>query len=139
MKKRKRFLQLEERVTSLQNRLDDLVMAHNNSLQQIHKKFQTMEKYMDSDTTKKAIIQIMSNASGEPCLIENQFLKSCDFEAYDGRGLVIFTKNKDNAMKFDNIEAAHEFVHTIPKSKPTRADGQPHRPLTAYKVQILWI
>lgn len=82
------------------------------------------------------VMKILGFASGRPCPIAGQFLKTFDFEACDGRGHGTFTKDVEEAMEFETIKAATEFWMTSPKCRPTREDGEPNRPLTASSVEI---
>jgi hypothetical protein len=65
-----------------------------------------------------------------------QYLRSCDFEYDRGRGYVTFTPDIDKAMKFTSKAEALEYWRTRSKTVPTRPDGKPNRPLTAYHVMI---
>lgn len=65
------------------------------------------------------------------------FLKSCDFEAYGGRGLVILTFDVREAISFETKAEAFTFWMRSPSCRPTRDDGRPNRPLTAYTVEIV--
>src|ERR671922_286132 len=65
-----------------------------------------------------------------------RWLKSFDPDAYDGLGLVEWTHDIDQAIKFkDPIEAKDYFAQQS-TVRPLRADGKPNRPLTAYTVTL---
>ncbi len=64
------------------------------------------------------------------------YLKSCDFEAYEGRGHAEFTINRGSAKCFDSVTAAWNYWRTISKSCPIREDGKPNRPLTAFHIMV---
>lgn len=53
-----------------------------------------------------------------------------------GRGTVVLTTDESEAMQFKSMSDAMEFWRQQSKSKPTRPDGKPNRPLTAYSVEI---
>ena len=64
------------------------------------------------------------------------YLKSYDPEAYGGRGEVTFTGSIDEAMEFADRHAAWACYFQVPKCAPSRPDGRPNRPLTAYTIFI---
>jgi len=64
------------------------------------------------------------------------WLKSYDPEAYDGRGDVQATTNRDEAMRFDSLQEAHELWKRQPKARPLRDDGKPNRPLSAFTIRV---
>lgn len=66
-----------------------------------------------------------------------QFLKSCDFEFAHGRGHATWTKDPSEAMKFPDAATAMRYWATQSKTMPTRPDGKPNRPLTAYHVSFV--
>lgn len=69
--------------------------------------------------------------------LEGQFLKSFDFEADNGRGFGEFTLDPKEAMSFDTPAALLQYLWTTPKTRPTRWDGAPNRPLTATTFEIV--
>jgi hypothetical protein len=71
---------------------------------------------------------------GDPCI--GMYLKSYDPEAHDGGGEAIWTSNKDEAMHFENQMIAWQLWKVVPKARPTREDGKPNRPLTAFTITI---
>jgi hypothetical protein len=77
--------------------------------------------------------------NGQPMPHAGQFLKSFDFNAYDGEGHGEFCDKGRDAMKFPSPVAALEFWRTTSDVKPLRRDGEPNRPLTAANVAILEI
>lgn len=64
------------------------------------------------------------------------YLEKCDFEAEDGRGKADWTTNPNKAKRFADKAEAFEYWQTQSKTHPTRPDGRPNRPLTAYTVEI---
>lgn len=74
--------------------------------------------------------------SGKGPNVANQFLASFDPEAHDGWGYATWTKDLDQAMKFVDQAAGMDCWRTIPKSRPTRPDGAPNRPLTVFTIAI---
>ena len=67
---------------------------------------------------------------------KDKYLKTCDFEAHNGRGSVTFTDNIHEAMRFTNRARAMLYWKTQSETVPYRPDGKPNRPLTAYHVEI---
>lgn len=65
------------------------------------------------------------------------YLEGFDPEAGYGWGAAAFTRDLQRAMVFPDLKAAYEFIGTRPKTRPTRPDGKPNRPLTAFTLQIL--
>lgn len=65
------------------------------------------------------------------------YLKSYDPEAYDGRGWADWTNDLDEAQTFPESIAAFRHWQSVPASRPTRPDGHPNKPLTAFTVEIL--
>jgi hypothetical protein len=62
------------------------------------------------------------------------FLKSCDHEAYDGRGSVDVTTDLAEAMKFESLIDLLEFWRKVSTTRPTRPDGRPNRPLATLSI-----
>jgi hypothetical protein len=83
------------------------------------------------------IVIICQGAAGPfECNTVGQYLKSCDFEAFGGRGYVKFTTSLHDAMTFPTKGAAWEYWRSQSRTVPLRPDGKPNRPLTAYHVWI---
>ncbi len=53
------------------------------------------------------------------------------------RGLADFTQDPAEAMAFDTPKDAFDTYMTVAESFPTRPDGHPNRPLTAYTIEVL--
>lgn len=54
-----------------------------------------------------------------------------------GRGHTTFTRDRTRAVSFDSPADAIEYWRQQSKTVPTRPDGKPNRPLTAFTVEIL--
>ena len=80
---------------------------------------------------------IVTTGSGSDKLPVGAWLESYDPEAHDGRGYATWTMRPRLAMRFITLAAAMECYRTIPKNKPTREDGRPNRPLTAFTVECV--
>jgi hypothetical protein len=65
------------------------------------------------------------------------WIKSYDLDARDGRGTVVTTSRKSEAMSFEDGIAAFEAWRTPSTVHPLRGDGRPNRPLTALTIEIL--
>lgn len=84
------------------------------------------------------VMKLVELASGQPTVDDDRYLKACDFEFDDGRGLIETTDKIEEAMRFESFIDAMEYWRTSPANHPTRlTDGKPNRPLTAYTVQIV--
>lgn len=57
-------------------------------------------------------------------------------DADGGRGAVRLTVEPTEAATFDTAAEAAEFYRQTSTVRPTRPDGQPNRPLTAYTVML---
>ena len=86
--------------------------------------------------TRHVRIKVVGFANGQECRHAGQYLKSMDFEAYNGHGYATFTPDPDKAMQFPNARAAMSFWKTQSKTHPLRTDGKPNRPLTGTTVVI---
>lgn len=64
------------------------------------------------------------------------WLKSYDPDANDGQGEVNFTRDPALAMKFADTGAAMEQWMRVSKVRPTREDGKPNRPLSAFTIEV---
>jgi hypothetical protein len=83
------------------------------------------------------VIRVIAFANGTPCTVANQYLKTFDFEAYNGRGFATFTADARKAMKFANAGEAMTFWRTRSKKLPTRPDGKANRPFTSTTIEIV--
>lgn len=84
----------------------------------------------------KKVIQIMGDALNLFQPERPLWLHDMDFEANDGRGHATMTEHLHEAKRFDSAMEAITYLRTSPKCKPTRPDGLPNRPLTAYHCNI---
>lgn len=73
---------------------------------------------------------------GKEEMLSDTFMQAFDHEAHDGRGSITLTKQRDHAMTFETTVEAWEFWRKVSAIKPTRPDGKPNRPFTAYSVHI---
>ena len=64
------------------------------------------------------------------------YLQHYDPEAASGLGIAEWTTDPAKALRFDTPAEAVELYRTVPKTRPTRPDGLPNRPLMACSVDI---
>ena len=64
------------------------------------------------------------------------WLASYDPEFAEGRGLCDFTDDPASAARFPSAQAAMACYQARSRRQPTRPDGRPNKPLTAYTVTI---
>lgn len=80
------------------------------------------------------LIRVNRNeATGE---LLNSWLKSFDPDAEEGRGLLETTDDRDEAMVFSSMEEAELTWFAQSTVAPTRTDGKPNRPLSAWTIEI---
>lgn len=63
------------------------------------------------------------------------YLKSYDLDGRDGMGSVTITAAVDEAQVFP-LGGALEAWRSTSTLRPSRADGKPNRPLTAYTIEV---
>lgn len=69
--------------------------------------------------------------------LDGMYLRAYDAEAHNGRGHIITTPDRANAMRFDDAGHVMRVYRAVPKCHPRReTDGRPNRPLTAYTVEV---
>lgn len=82
-------------------------------------------------------IKAVAFANGKPCPVAGQYLKSFDFDAYNGQGFGEFTGNKEDALTFASPVEAFNFWNTQSTVKPRRdSDGRQNRPLTSTTIEL---
>lgn len=82
------------------------------------------------------LIRILADAAGRPCPVAGRYIRDFDPDAFNGRGELKTTTDPKQAKAFPSIDAAAEYWRQQSRSEPTRADGRPNRPLTAYHCDI---
>jgi hypothetical protein len=87
---------------------------------------------------KKSVIRVewQGGHTYVPSNLEGQYVKRFDPNKFEGRGELIPTRNRDEAMVFASAEEAWDFYRQQSTTHPTRPDGKPNRPLTAFTVTI---
>ena len=88
-----------------------------------------------------AILLRVFEAMGHPGMIPNdgraRYLHTYDIEAHDGRGAATVTADYTKAVQFASSHEALAAWRAQSKTRPTRADGKPNRPLTALSVELM--
>lgn len=73
------------------------------------------------------------------CYGVDAFVRSFDPDAHDGCGHVVWTDDPERAQRFPDASAAAAFWKLQSTVRPTRDDGKPNRPLTAYTASIVTV
>jgi hypothetical protein len=64
------------------------------------------------------------------------YLGGYDPEADEGRGNAWWTEDPAEAMAFESEIAALACYRTQPRTRPTRPDGKPNRPMTMFAIAL---
>lgn len=67
------------------------------------------------------------------------YLKDADPDGRGGRGSATFTPDLAQAKRFADVGAAIECWKAQSTKVPTRPDGKPNRPLTAYSITFVTV
>lgn len=65
------------------------------------------------------------------------YLKAFDLNADQGRGKIEVTTDIADAMRFDNGHEVLAAWRSPSSAVPTRTDGKPNRPLSAFSIEIV--
>lgn len=84
---------------------------------------------LGSQVSQAPILEIVTGRS------RSMFLKSYDPDAREGKGLIVFTDELAEARRFDTWKAVAECWAQTSSVQPTRPDGKPNCPLSAYSIQ----
>jgi hypothetical protein len=68
---------------------------------------------------------------------EGEYVRDYQPEKHGGHGEATFTRDLERAKVFPDVASAWRFIGQQPRSRPTRPDGKPNRPLMAFTLQIL--
>lgn len=82
-------------------------------------------------------LQVIRLASGPPGPEAGQFVQDFDPDAHDGLGMATLTPDRHEAKTFASKMDAFRFWMTQSTLRPTRDDGKPNRPLTAYSIEVV--
>lgn len=80
-------------------------------------------------------LEIAGSFPGKPHIQEGSLLESFQ-DTPCGRGNAKWTLDLEKALRFPSVAKAFEFYRRRSATVPTRDDGKPNRPLTAYTVMI---
>ena len=86
------------------------------------------------------MMPVVMRLIGSPCgatEFDGQYLEDFDFEAHEGRGEALFTRDLAKAKRFDDLLSAMRFRDTVPDSRRWRSDGRLNRPMTATHWSII--
>lgn len=83
------------------------------------------------------VILIHGLVNGEPSAYDEMYLTRFDFVGCElGECNLLAAQNVAHALHFPSVTAASEFWKQIDPRQPTRPDGKPNRPLTAFSVTL---
>ncbi len=93
---------------------------------------------LDDRLSKPRLVLRYQGSAREPAkdAVPPQWIKSFDPEFAEGRGKATFTRDARQALSFPDHESALAFCTQSPRCQPTRPDGAPNRPLTAFHLVI---
>lgn len=80
---------------------------------------------------RPVVMQLAGMPDGSRTGLDGQYLEDFDFEAFEGTGNVVLTKDIRKAKQFASLADAMTFRDVQPQCKPFRDDGLPNRPMTA--------
>ena len=88
--------------------------------------------------TARYALQVVALASAPlPGAEAGLFVQDADVDAFDGMGQATLTPDRHLAKSWASKVEAFDFWMTQSTVRPTRDDGQPNRPLTAYSVEVV--
>jgi hypothetical protein len=82
-------------------------------------------------------LKMVGLATGEASDLDGLYVKAYDPDFRWGRGEIVGTKDKDEALKFETLQGALTEYRRTSKVRPLRPDGKPNRPLTAYTIEVV--
>lgn len=63
------------------------------------------------------------------------YLEAFDLDAHGGRGFSALTADPSKALTWPDLADVLAAWKTVSRVRPTRPDGKPNRPLTAYTIE----
>lgn len=88
----------------------------------------------------EAVLLIVGVATGMPTEFDNQYVVEYDASRGDGRYPIachlVTTPDLEKATRFE-FQDALELYCSVDQRRPTRYDGEPNRPLTAFTVEVV--
>lgn len=82
------------------------------------------------------VIEVIATADGRRVGPPPRYVELFDPDAHDGRGHIELTTDPAAALRFPDQVAAWQCWKQASTVRPTRPDGQPNRPLTAFTVSV---
>lgn len=80
------------------------------------------------------VLRIVALATGRPTLAEGQYVLRYTPDGYQGAGELVTTRNVAEAKRYEHpIDAMRDWKR-VSATHPTRLDGKPNRPMTAFTV-----
>jgi hypothetical protein len=84
------------------------------------------------------LLQILQRADGLPSGVDGQgYVKHYDPSGNEGRGDLVLTRHRGQAKRYPSKAAAMDEWKRVSATHPTRPDGKPNRPLSAFSVAIV--
>lgn len=84
-----------------------------------------------------AVIQIVGLATGEPSSADGLYVQAYSPNGNGGRGDLVLTNDVTEAYVYETSADALEDWKRVSETHPTREDGKPNRPMTAFSVAAL--
>jgi hypothetical protein len=89
-----------------------------------------------ADPAMRAVIQIQGLANGEPSGADGQYVKSYTPDGNEGAGDLELTRHRGQAKRYASKAEAMDDWKRVSSTHPTRSDGRPNRPMSAFTVLI---
>jgi hypothetical protein len=81
------------------------------------------------------VIQILGLADGgDPFDLAGSYVKEYTPDGHEGRGDLVLTRHAGQAKRYASMAEATGELRRASTTHPTRADGKPNRPLSAFTV-----
>lgn len=84
------------------------------------------------------VIRIVGLAGGERAPQgESMYVQSYTPDGNEGRGEVELTTYRSAAKQYADAAEAHQEWARVSRTHPTRSDGKPNRPLSAFTIEVV--
>lgn len=88
----------------------------------------------------KIVLRVICRVDGARTEADGRYIVEYDptlsWHNADRSYKLITTADITKARGFDNLPEASRYIHRVCPNFPTRADGQPNRPITAFTIEI---
>jgi hypothetical protein len=84
----------------------------------------------------KQALKIFGSALGNETEFDGKYVKTYDPD-HGEHGRLTVTADLQDAMHYEDAGAALEVWKAVNRNHPTRSDGKPNRPLTAFTVEMV--